>query len=173
MLGNLVVSITDDGLGSDESLDYEVSHLALNLADVHAHASQVLRQFSVCPPPLKVSASTAGRVRHVISDVFIFVVVLTRTEDCAAFREEVNTQRVEACNQYVNAQVVLPAFDQVRVGNVLLDNVASLVGHVIFGANDRDSFAAPAVRRLLDVHLLGACQLKNHAIILEQGVLLR
>ena len=71
-----------------------------------------------------------------------------------ALLEQVNLEGLKAGDQHVQTQIVFVPPNQVGLVQVLADDVAALLAHVLFLANHADAPTATARCRLKDVHIL-------------------
>mmetsp|Transcript_13126 Transcript_13126/g.20386 ORF Transcript_13126/g.20386 Transcript_13126/m.20386 type:complete len:204 (+) Transcript_13126:1015-1626(+) len=76
-----------------------------------------------------------------------------------AFREHVCLQRFEAGDHHVDPHVVLVASEQMRLGQVLLHQVAGSFVDRLLLANDADASSAGAARRFQNVHIFEVAHL--------------
>ena len=72
---------------------------------------------------------------------FLTVSVLLSGEPGQSLLEEVDFQRVEAGHKRIDSQIVLEAVNQMRIGDVLRDNVAWLPFYFLLAADNFDSTA--------------------------------
>ena len=87
-------------------------------------------------------------------EVLGIIRILLRGKPNQTFLKKENLKWIKASHEYVNSQIILKAFDQMWIWNVLGYDVASPAGYLSLWANYFDAFAAWASWWLHDVHQL-------------------
>ena len=85
---------------------------------------------------------------------FLTVCVFLSCESCQSFLEKVDLQRVKTCDESVDPEVIFEAIYEVRIGNVLRDNIAWLPLDLLLAPYNLDASAARGGTWLHDIHVL-------------------
>jgi hypothetical protein len=166
------VAASDLGLVSDASLDNYILYAVEHLIIIDAIFREVIFQLHQIPfgcvfilalgtlsLDVVICAFVNGVICQMNESFFqhlrIICVFLSRKPNEALLIKE-DLQRVETGDNDVDSQIVLKPVNEMRIRNVLADNVAGLLVDLGLGPYHFDSLSATACRWLHNVHVLVA-----------------